>query len=235
VSEYQFYEFLAIDRALTREEQEAVRALSSRAEITATRFTNSYEWGDLGGDPVRLVERYYDAHLYAADWGTRRVVLRVPKSAVVLRSVEPYCFDERVEAWTSPTHLVLDLCSEDEGADWTEVAEDALAVIAGVREELAAGDHRALYVAWLSAVGDWALEDDDEEEYQAVTEPPVPAGLAELTGAQRALADFLRVDPDLLAVAAEPTESARSAARLLDAAYDHATRRRAGESAPPTG
>src|SRR5262249_1340894 len=33
--------------------------------------------------------------------------------------------------------------------------------------------------------------------------PPVPAGLGSLTAAQRALADFLRVDPDLLAVAAQ--------------------------------
>ncbi|WP_369356819.1 hypothetical protein [Streptomyces sp. cg2] len=45
-------------------------------------------------------------------------------------------------------------------------------------------------------------------------EPPVPPGLAELTAPQRALADFLRVDADLLAVAtqaspAPPKEQAR--------------------------
>ena len=40
-------------------------------------------------------------------------------------------------------------------------------------------------------------EDEDE------LEPPVPAGLGSLTAAQRALADFLRLDPDLLQVAAE--------------------------------
>lgn len=34
-------------------------------------------------------------------------------------------------------------------------------------------------------------------------EPPVPAGLGSLTAPQRALADFLRLDPDLLAVAAQ--------------------------------
>ena len=34
-------------------------------------------------------------------------------------------------------------------------------------------------------------------------EPPVPAGLGSLTAPQRALADFLRLDSDLLAVAAE--------------------------------
>ena len=37
-------------------------------------------------------------------------------------------------------------------------------------------------------------------------EPPVPAGLGELSGSLEALADFLRVDPDLLEVAARASE-----------------------------
>jgi hypothetical protein len=40
VSEYQYYEFLALDRPLTTDEQAEVRALSTRARITATSFTN---------------------------------------------------------------------------------------------------------------------------------------------------------------------------------------------------
>ncbi|WP_051816748.1 hypothetical protein [Kitasatospora sp. NRRL B-11411] len=203
MSEYQYYEFLAIDRPLTSDEQEQLRALSTRARITATSFTNEYQWGDFRGDPRRMVEQYYDAHLYLTNWGTHQVILRVPKGQFTLRALEPYCFDECVEAWTTQTHLVLDLRSEDEGGDWEEGAEDSLAAIAGVRAELASGDHRALYLAWLSAVGAWALQDDDEEAHREVVEPPVPAGLDRLTAPQRALADFLRVDADLLAVAAE--------------------------------
>jgi hypothetical protein len=34
-------------------------------------------------------------------------------------------------------------------------------------------------------------------------EPPVPAGLGALTAPQRALADFLRLDADLLTIAAQ--------------------------------
>jgi hypothetical protein len=67
MSEYQYYEFQAIDRPLSREEQEQLRALSSRARITATSFTNEYHWGNFRGDPRRMVERYYDAHLYVAN------------------------------------------------------------------------------------------------------------------------------------------------------------------------
>ncbi|MFJ2579931.1 hypothetical protein [Kitasatospora aureofaciens] len=77
-----------------------------------------------------------------------------------------------------------------------------------MRAELASGDRRALYLAWLSAIGAWALQDDDEEEYRTAVEPPVPAGLDRLTAPQRALADFLRVDADLLAVAAQASQPA---------------------------
>ncbi|MFF0389851.1 hypothetical protein ACFYS8_14325 [Kitasatospora sp. NPDC004615] len=208
MSEYQYYEFLAIDRPLTREEQEELRSLSTRARITATSFTNEYQWGNFRGDPRRMVEQYYDAHLYLTDWGTHQVILRVPKGQLTQRAVEPYCFDECFEAWTTRTHLILDLRSEDESGDWDEGAEDSLGAIAGVRAELASGDHRALYLAWLSGIGAWALQEDDEEAYQAAVEPPVPAGLDRLTAPQRALADFLRVDADLLAVAAQASPPA---------------------------
>ncbi|MDH6580613.1 hypothetical protein [Kitasatospora sp. MAP5-34] len=203
MSEYQYYEFLAVDRPLNAAQLAEVRALSTRARVTSTRFTNSYQWGDFRGSPDRMMERYYDAHLYVANWGTHRVMLRLPKHLLDLRTAQQYCFEESVQAWSSGRHVLLNLSSEDEGGDWDENAEDSLAALVGVRAELAAGDLRALYLAWLSALSGWELREDDEEEFQSEVEPPVPAGLATLSAPQRALADFLRVDPDLLAVAAE--------------------------------
>jgi hypothetical protein len=43
VSEYQYYEFTAVDRPLTTREQSELRSLSTRADITATSFVNTYE------------------------------------------------------------------------------------------------------------------------------------------------------------------------------------------------
>jgi hypothetical protein len=208
VSEYQYYEFQALDRPLSREEQEQLRAISTRARITATSFTNTYNWGDLSGNPRRMVERYFDAHLYVTNWGTHRLMLRLPRQTLTLPTVKPYCLDHHVDAWTTRTHLLLDLTSDDEGGDWIEGADDSLAALIGVRDELATGDLRPLYLAWLSALTAWELEDDDEEEYQTCPEPPVPAGLGELTAPQSALADFLRVDDDLLTVAAQASPTA---------------------------
>jgi hypothetical protein len=48
MSEYQYYEFLAVDRPLTAAEQAEVRELSTRARITATSFTNEYHSGTSG-------------------------------------------------------------------------------------------------------------------------------------------------------------------------------------------
>jgi len=45
VSEYQYYDFRAIDRALTRAEIAELRSISTGAAITSTSFTNHYEWG----------------------------------------------------------------------------------------------------------------------------------------------------------------------------------------------
>ena len=203
MSEYQYYEFLAVDQPLDERQQAEVRALSTRARITATSFTNEYHWGDFRGDPDRMMRRYYDAHLYITNWGTHRVMLRLPRTLLPVKAAERYCIDPHVTAEVSGKHVILDLTSEDESGDWVEGADDSLSAIIGVRTELAAGDMRPLYLAWLAGYGTWERDEDafDQDEEDEL-EPPVPAGLRALTAPQRALADFLRLDPDLLQVAA---------------------------------
>jgi hypothetical protein len=63
VSEYQYYEFLALDQPLTAKQRAELRSISTRAEITATRLLNEYQWGDLKGDPQKLMEQYFDASI----------------------------------------------------------------------------------------------------------------------------------------------------------------------------
>ena len=79
MSEYQYYEFRSIDRPLTRGEMDELRTLSTRAEITPTSFTNTYHWGDFKGDPNQLMNRYFDAFVYVANWGTHRLMFRIPR------------------------------------------------------------------------------------------------------------------------------------------------------------
>jgi hypothetical protein len=100
MSEYQYYEFQAIDRPLDRAAQEALRSISSRAKITATSFTNHHEWGDFKGDPREFVERWFDLHLYLTNWGTRRLMMRVPERLLRREDVECFVHDlDRIDVW----------------------------------------------------------------------------------------------------------------------------------------
>jgi len=204
VSEYQYYEFLAIDRPLDDDEQAEVRSLSTRARISATSFVNEYHWGDFSGDPSRLMERYYDAHLYVANWGTHRVMFRLPCSLLDPDVVEDYCVGDQVNAWVAGEFIVLDVTSEDDTGEFDYDAEALLSAIVGVRAELAAGDLRPLYLAWLAAYGAWERDEDVfDRDADDDLEPPVPPGLGTLTATQQPLADFLRLDEDLIAIAAQ--------------------------------
>jgi hypothetical protein len=147
MSEYQYYEFLALDRPLTAKQRAELRSISTRAEITATRFVNEYEWGDLKGDPRTMMERYFDAFLYLANWGTRRLMFRLSSAVLDAATAARYCD-------TNTASLIE------------------------------TGSHQSDEV-------------DDED-----TEPPVPAGLGNLSASLQAVADFLEIDEDLIAVAA---------------------------------
>ncbi len=101
---------------------------------------------------------------------------------------------------------MLELISEDHAGefDFDYDPENLLSTIVGVRAELAAGDLRPLYLAWLAAYGAWERDEDAfDRDADDDLEPPVPPGLGTLTAAQRALADFLRLDDDLIAIAGQ--------------------------------
>jgi hypothetical protein len=203
MSEYQYYEFQAVDRALSKEEMRSLRAISSRATITPNSFVNTYNYGDFRGDAWKLMEHHFDAFLYFANWGTREVMLRVPARMLDLQTVRQYVDNEFAQAEERGEHVILAFRSEDEDReDWEEDGSGRLAALIPLRGELAAGDHRLLYLGWLLAAqqGYMAYEDEDEAE---VAEPPVPPGLGRLTGAQAAFADFMRISEDLIRAAAE--------------------------------
>lgn len=201
VSEYQYYEFLAIDRPLTALERSQLRALSTRAEITATSFTNEYEWGDFKGDPAEMMERYFDAHLYFANWGTRRLMLRVPRAALDAGTARQYLYADTAASLTETgDHLIIDLYADRDPDDYWE-DPPGLGSMTGARSSLISGDLRLLYLAWLFAVQCGEIDDDD-------TEPPVPAGLADLSGALEEIVGFLEIDEDLIDVAVDASPDA---------------------------
>ncbi|MHB8619935.1 MAG: hypothetical protein ACYDAG_10235 [Chloroflexota bacterium] len=196
MSEYQYYEFLAIDRPLSADEMGELRALSTRAEMTPWSLVNTYNWGNFRGNPSTLMERYFDAFLYLANWGTRRLMLRVPSRLLDQKTAEAYCFGESASVQATGEHLIIEFNSEDEHGDWEDGGEGWLSSIIPLRADLAAGDVRSLYLGWLLCAQLGELDDSD-------VEPPPPPDLRNLSGSLKSFADFLRIDLDLIAAAAE--------------------------------
>jgi hypothetical protein len=198
MSEYQYYEFRALDRTLNTKEMGVLRSISSRAEITSTSFINTYNWGDLKADPDKLIEKYFDAFLYVANWGTRRFVIRLPRTAIDSRSVSPYGTSENLRVRRNSDLVIVEFLADLDDPEWEE-GEGWMASLLPLRAELLRGDLRCLYLGWLRGVQEGDFEDAEKE-------PEVPAGLGSLSAPLDALADFLDLDKHLIEVAAETSE-----------------------------
>ena len=215
MSEFQYYEFRAVDQILDAAAMTELRKLSSRAVVTGTKLSCIYSYSDFRGDPDDLMDEYFDAHLYHANWGTRKLMLRVPIRLLSLTDARTYTFPELITVRRTPnqTHIVIDwnINEEDSFSDYVDEENDNLDRILPVREELLAGDYRCLYLGWLTAAdfdSQGYSEDDEPTERTAARlaayrEPPVPPGLKKLSPALKAFAEFIRLDPDLIEAAAQ--------------------------------
>ena len=195
MSEYQYYEFLAIDRPLAAEEMAALRGLSTRAHITPVSFTNEYQWGSFRGNPDELMRRYFDSHVYVANGMTAVFMLRLPIETIPREIVRTIAVDNVLDFAATRTHWVITWSlDESENYDRFEMEDGRgwMARLSPIRDELLRGDMRSLYIGWLAAVSGEMVDADGLE--------PLPGeGIGNLTAAQQALAQFLEVDGDLLA------------------------------------
>ena len=206
MSEYQYYEFLAIDRPLNENEINELRVLSTRATITPVSFTNYYNWGDFRGNPDKLMQRYFDAHVYVANWMTAIFMVRLPIKALPKESAEALTVSYMLDFKAAKTHWIITWSMEEsENYDrfGMEDGRGWMARLAPVRDELLRGDMRSLYIGWLAGITGEMMDDDEKE-------PVSISGLGSLTAAQQALAEFLEVDPDLLAGAGMGSPAAQS-------------------------
>src|SRR5205814_34178 len=185
--------------------------VSTRAAITPSGFVNHYEWGGLKADPLDWMQRYFDAFVYLADWAHCRFALRLPSDIFGKVELKPFGVKQSLTIDAGEDHWILDWSlgdsenydrfAEDDGRGW-------MGRLLPLRDELIRGDKRSLYLGWLAGVA-------KREVRETTLEPPVPAGLSQLSAAQNALAAFLEIDADMIAAAAigsaescdRPTES----------------------------
>jgi hypothetical protein len=171
MSEYQYFEFAAIDRPLTDGEMAALRAVSTRAVITPSGFVNHYEWGGLKAGPLDWMRRYFDAFVYLADWAHCRFALRLPRDMFGQAELKPFGVKQSLTIDASEDHWILDWSlegsdnydrfAEDDGRGW-------MGRLVPLRDELIRGDQRSLYLGWLAGAA-------KGEVPETTLEPTVPA------------------------------------------------------------
>jgi len=209
VSEYQRYEFMTVDRPLTRTQLDAVNNLSSHIEASATHALIEYHHGDFKYDPIDVLRDYFDGFLYWANWGSPELAFRFPHGALPANFMADYDFDDFVTFTKQKEYDILDISfGEMEPPD--EWIEYELSSMIGVRDELLEGDMRSLYIIWLACQNMIGSEDDDEEGANA---PIVPPAFGTLTEAQQALAELLRVPDELLGAAAQHSSAGKPSAK----------------------
>jgi len=224
MSEYQYYEWQTIDRLLTPEEQAKVNRLSSHISVTPTRAVVTYAWGIFKHDPRKVLLKYFDAHLYMTNWGSRQLIFRFPKGLLDGRVVEQYSVPELVSFHTLGEYQVLEISVDnEEDEDWVE-GEGVLSTLARLRDDLLEGDLRLLYLAWLKAISFRStLMGDEADTGSPVSdlEPPVPAGLNNLSPALNLFIEVFDLDPFQVQAAAAnspdlpPTKNYRELVRRM--------------------
>jgi hypothetical protein len=197
MSEYQYYEFVALDGPISDEGMKYAEGCSTRADVTPYRWRNEYNFGEFKGSPTKLLQ-HYDAHLYTANWGTFVFAIGVPSDLIDVHAIEPYLWDEDWDiglfTTTKPGRMIVSWQYAEEGGDcrcYDDV--DMLDELAAIREEIIRGDLRALFIGWLASF---------DPDNMRTDVPPIPAGLSGMTPAQRRLAERLDVaSSDSLAAA----------------------------------
>lgn len=212
MSEYQYYEFQALDRKLTQADQTYLETLSSRVNLTATRASFVYNYSDFRGDPMKVLDRCFDMMLYVANFGIRRLMFRFPKQLVDPTLFEPYCVEDCITISNTAKSIILDLEFNSEDYHlWLEEGENSLRDLVPLRDNLMQGDFRCLYLAWLRS----GFNDYTEVAPEEAIEPPVPTNLKKLTPALNAFADFLMIDQDLITAAAMESKSEQTIAEPI--------------------
>ncbi len=208
MSEYQYYEWQTLERPLTAAEQTAVNGLSSHIDVTPSQAIVTYNWGDFKHDPIQVLAKYFDAHLYVTNWGTRHLAFRFPGGLLDVRTIEPYTDEDHIRIKDIGNVQILEIELNEDGGyeEWVD-ERGLLSTLARLRDDIAQGDFRALYLAWLKAMSlepdDYDEDEDDPDSLFYDREPPLPAGLQQLTPPLKAFANFFEIDPFLISAASE--------------------------------
>ncbi|MEM6966168.1 MAG: hypothetical protein AAF573_15495 [Bacteroidota bacterium] len=213
MSEFQAYHFRAIDRPLTHQEQEQVNQLSSRFFTNANSYSLHYSYSSFRHDEEKVLEKYYDAFLYEANWGTRKLMFRFPKDLVDAEALEQFTIEDTVyssiqfEQKKNWAILKFEYGEEEGWVDWIEEGSYWLDKMIQLREDIINGDYRSLYLYWLMVNENYEEYNDDDDDDELHTSPPVPPNLKKLSTALESFTEFFHISDEIIEEAAKESKN----------------------------
>lgn len=213
MSEFQQYQFQTIDQPLTDAQRKEVSSWSSRASASSTSVTFTYHYGDFPKNEEKVLAEFFDAMLYVANWGTKKLMFRFPKGivdedAISQYAIHPKYAESSLNIYSKGKFTILDMnLSDDDGGGWIDDDDYQLSDFISLREQIINGDYRCLMMAWLKiAQEDVEMEKEDYEEEENIL-PPIPAGMKKLNATLTAFQTFFEIDDDVLAAVAKKSPS----------------------------
>ncbi|MEC4803007.1 MAG: hypothetical protein SAJ12_20080 [Jaaginema sp. PMC 1079.18] len=197
MSEFQLYEFMSCDRALTQADKKALQEVSSRVEISSNKATFLYNYGDFRGKPQDVLVRHFDAMYYIANWGTMELYFRFPKGSIDRKVFAPYYRHDDLELVEAGKSEVLKIFYNLEDGYFLCDRAYYLDDLIELRQALLDKDYRVLYLAWLRSIQTYS-----EDTEKANLEPPVPPGLNDLSSELEAFIEIFELDPFLVKTSA---------------------------------
>jgi len=148
MSEYQYYKFERLDGYLDAKSCKALRAISSRADISTTSFQVYYHYSSLKAETYEVMLKHFDIGFYYANWGSIEAYIKLPAGTIpdeLLGFSRDGLYVHQSDEWQL---LIFSIEEYYEYFD-DENADDFFQYLAGLRNELMQGDWRIVYFMWL--------------------------------------------------------------------------------------
>lgn len=157
MSQFQYYEFHAIDKTLSTEDLEAVRQISSRVRLSTHKAVFTYSYGSFRYKEEEVLLDHFDFMIYKASWGAKRIMLKFPEETVDYELLKKYrisvtdYYQQDIRVLKKSGFVILDLYyTEEDSYSWIdENVGDDWYLFLDLRTEIMNGDCRSLFAVWL--------------------------------------------------------------------------------------
>lgn len=197
MSEFQYYEFYAVDKPLSKEDIATVNTFSSRSHATSRKAAFEYSYGNFPKNEKEVLKKYFDMMVYVSNFGYYRWMIKFPIQAVSFDQLKAFHlnvsegYTNEITISKDDNHVLLTIeYSEEEPPGWIEAAH-LMNRLLPIRDQIMAGDYRSLYLIWVHMV--FENKADHIEDW-----PCVINNLTDLDDSHDCLVDLLRIDQDMI-------------------------------------